>query len=117
MVKEKIAQFRDRIRTTHGVAVCAPAFRHGIISGNCPGSGLTGPRFRAVSGAVPSPAGPGAGIPGTGRLQPVTVQPDGCTVVTVGDVIPAAPIVCDPADPAGLPADVRAAVQERGVTR
>jgi len=108
MVKEKISEFIDRIRSINGVAACAPVSRDGIISGKSSARELNDPWFCAPPATIPASAESAAGIIRSRPLQPITVQATCNSVIIAGDGEDSltAVIVRDTADPATNHAEV-----------
>lgn len=110
MVKEKISEFIDRIRSINAVAACAPVSRDGIISGKYSGCHLhlNEPWFCALSATILASAESAAGIIWSRPQQGITVRATCNPVINAGDWEHSltALIVRDTADPATIHAEV-----------
>jgi len=116
MLKEKISQFIDRIRSIDGVAACALISRDGIISGKYFDRELNEPWFGALSATILASAESVGGIIKSRSIQSVTIQTQDTSILITGagENFLIAAILRDNADPVKIQAQMLAIAQTIG---
>jgi predicted regulator of Ras-like GTPase activity (Roadblock/LC7/MglB family) len=84
MLKEKISQYIDRIRSINGVSACAIISRDGIISGKYFDRELNEPWFGALSATILASAESVGGIMKSGSMRAITIQTQDASILITG---------------------------------